>query len=199
MHNKKILAMAACAASLFSTAALAQAASFAGWSLGLNAESAKTTTSPLNAASDSGTSASLSLQPQYTWALGNNFVLGAGLTIGMGDNKSGTFAGGTQETAVRSRLSFDLQPGYAFSNNLLGYAKVSSAGATYELTSPGNPSVSTTLSGVSYGLGLRAMVSKGVFVQAEYDTIKYNRVLGSALWDIGVDANVFSLGLGYKF
>lgn len=36
-------------------------------------------------------------------------------------------------------------------------------------------------------------------MQAEYDTVKYNRVLGSALWDIGVDANVFSLGFGYKF
>ena len=199
LKSNLILLTSVAVAALFSTAAFAQAKNFQGWSLGVNVESANTTTSPVGAASQSANSGSLSLQPQYTWALGSNLVLGAGLTIGMGNNKAGTFASGANETAVRARMSFDLQPGYAFSDSLLGYLKLSSAGATYELNRTGQPSESTTISGSSYGIGVRALVSKDVYIQAEYDTVRYDRVLGSALWDIGVDAKVFTLGLGMKF
>ena len=184
---------------LHSGATFAQSKNFQGWSLGINAESANTVTAPIGIASESANSASLSLQPQYTWALGDNFVLGAGLTIGMGDNKAGTFAAGATESAVRARLAFDLQPGYAVSDSFLVFMKLSSAGATYELTSPGLPSISTTVSGTTYGVGVRALVSKNMYLQAQYDTVRYDRVLGSALWDIGVDAKVFSVGLGMKF
>lgn len=167
--------------------------------MSLNAESASTTTSPVGAASQSANSSSLGLQPQYTWALGNNFVLGAGLTIGIGENKAGTFGSGPSDTTMQSRLAFDLQPGYAFSDAFLGYLKLSSVGASYEMNTPGSPRQSTIVSGASYGVGLRAMVANGIYVQTGYDTVRYDRVMASALWDMGVDAKVFSLGLGIKF
>lgn len=199
MKSNIILLTTATAAALFSSAVYAQAKSFQGWSMSINAESANTTTSPVNAASQNANSSSLGLQPQYTWALGNNVVLGAGITIGMGDNKAGTLSGGTTDTALRARLVFDLQPGYAFSDSLLGYLKLSSAGATYELNTPGQAAQSTIVSGASYGIGMRAMVGSGMYVQAGYDTVRYDRVMASALWNMGVDAKVFTLGLGMKF
>jgi opacity protein-like surface antigen len=202
-HMKKLLIATAVATTLFAPQAFAQAKNFEGFSIAGNVTSAKsTTTTTGNTAAgingdDSGTSAGVDLQLGYNVALGQSFVLGLGVTVGTGANKAGTI--GTSEFTLKNRASFDLTPGFAVSDSVLIFGKISGIAATVEPTA-GTFTGSQTVSGIGYGIGLRAHLDKNLFLQAIYDTNKYEKynTVGNAT-TLENKSGVFSFGVGYKF
>jgi outer membrane immunogenic protein len=194
---KKALLLAASVA-FIAPQAFAQAKNFEGFSVGANLAVAKSTTEPTGVASESGNTNSLDLQAQYSLALAPQFVLGLGLTLGTGNNKAGTFATG-DESITKNRMSLDIIPGYALSNNMLVFGKVSMLSADGASTTAAGVETKKSLSGVGYGFGLRGMIDKNMFYQLGYDINKYNDVEYVPGTSVKGTSSVFSLGVGYKF
>ena len=94
-------------------------------------------------------------------------------------------------------MSFDITPSYAISDSLLVYGKVSSVGLTLVSASPGSD-YSDSLMGFGYGLGVRSMLDKNLYIQAGYDMNRYNEKTFNATTFSG-SSNIFSLTAGYKF
>lgn len=195
---KKIIMLAAVAA-FAAPQAFAQAKNFQGFSLTASAASTRTSTEDTTiatgvvSASDSGRSTGLDLQAQYAWALGKQFVLGVGVTLGSGNLSGGRL--GTTDVTTKERASLDLIPGYAVSDSLLLYGKLSAITGTAEFSGIGSKSGS----GLGYGLGLRALVSKNWFFQGGYDLNVYDKVNATATDSVKINSSVFSLGGGYQF
>lgn len=196
---KKALVAAACFA-LCTPAVFAQAKNFEGFSLGANYESTNTTLSDA-IGSDSGSGSGLGIQAKYTFALANAFTLGLGATYSTGNHQAAIAASPTgllSNIYTNNNFSLDVEPGYAFSNSTLGYAKVSAIGATLFSDSG---SFSQTISGIGYGLGVRALVDKNMFVQMGYDYNVYQDIAPAAAAgnSLTTRGSVFSIGAGYKF
>lgn len=193
--KKTILALACTA--LATPLVFAQAKNFEGFSIGANIANTKTTvedTSPGGSSID-GTTTGLELNAQYNWALGQEFVLGVGVTMGTGNNKAGTVPG-VGDVTTKSRYSLEFTPGFAISKDILIYGKIASLSGTVELDTVGSESIS----GVGYGLGVRGMVDKNMFWQVGYDLNQYAEKTSTNFGTtVKGKSNVFSLGMGYKF
>ena len=183
--KKTILALACTA--LATPLVFAQAKNFEGLSIGANIANTKTTIDA-TAGSTDGTTTGLDLNAQYNWALGQEFVLGVGITMGTGNNKAGTDITGNDIT-TKNRYSLEFTPGFAVSKDVLVYGKIASLSATAE----GGGS-STDITGVGYGLGVRGMVDKNMFWQVGYDLNQYQEKN-----TVKAKSSTFSLGMGYKF
>jgi len=189
---KKALLLAATVA-FIAPQAFAQAKSFEGFSVGANLAVANTKTEITSqAVSESGNTTGLDLQAQYSFSLAPQFVLGLGLTLGTGSNKAGTYTFG--DVVTKNRLSFDIVPGYAISNTLMVFGKVSSLSADVVATPTGGAENKQSATGIGYGFGVRGMIDKNMFYQVGYDINKYNDIGGDKL-----SSTVLSLGVGYKF
>lgn len=191
---KKALLLAALVAAA-APQAFAQAKNFEGFSLGGSITSTRSTTDLTPGGSDSGTTAGLDLQLQYSMALGQNFVLGLGATMGTVKNKAGTI--GASEFTTKDRYSLDIVPGFAMSDSTLLYGKVGVLSATGVATTAGTDTTAS-VSGLGYGVGVRGMIDKHMFFQLAYDMNRYNEkdVTGGKYKPT---ENVFSIGMGYKF
>ncbi len=183
--KKTILALASTA--LATPLVFAQAQNFEGLSMGAHLANAKTTIEDATGSID-GTSTGVDLNAQYNWALGQDFVLGVGVTMGTGNQKAGTTAGGVEFT-TKNRYALEFTPGVAVSKDVLVYGKIAALNATVE-----SPASSDAITGVGYGLGVRGMVDKNMFWQVGYDLNQYQEKNAAK-----TKSNVFSLGVGYKF
>ena len=191
---KRTTLIAACIAFVVPSV-FAQAQNFAGFSLGANVEFTKTSTDAAALGSDSGNSTGLGLQGQYSFALAPQFVMGMGLTLNTGNHKTSDASSLLGENYTKNNTSFDLIPGFALSNSLLAFGKISALKAKLE-DSAGT--TSTSLSGIGYGIGVRSLIDKNMFIQAGYDSNKYNDfTIGATTFK--TTSTVFSLGAGYKF
>ena len=183
----KLSTLLALSVALVAPTAFAQSQNFAGFSLGANVEFTKSNVDAATVGSDSANSTGLGLQAQYSFALAPQFVLGVGATLSTGNHKvsdvSGPLGG---ENNTKNNTSFDLTPGYAVSDTLLVFGKISALNATLE-NAAGTTSIS--LSGLGYG---------NVFIQAGYDSNKYNDFTSGTITS-SATSTIFSLGAGYKF
>lgn len=170
----------------------AQAKNFEGFSLGVNAESTNSQTTPTGAGSDSNTMGSLAAQAQYTFALGPQFTLGVGATAAPASLNAGSINGVNYST--KNRASFDLTPGYAVSDSTLVYGKLSALTGTGSAVDATGTETTAGLSGVGYGVGVRYLFDKNFFVQGDINSNRYNDVNGSSL-----SSTALAVGLGYKF
>lgn len=195
MKRLSILIAACCA--LAAPHAFAQAKNFEGFSLGGSLDFSKNTTNILSFGSDSANSSSMGLQAQYAFALNNQFVLGVGASYSLGSHKAGSLGAPATDFTTKNTASFDISPSYALSDSLLVYGKLSSVGQTI-VSTLGNAESSDSLNGVGYGLGLRSMIDKNIYIQAGYDINRYNEKTSGAGTFSG-NSNIFSLGAGYKF
>jgi outer membrane immunogenic protein len=191
---KKLLIATAVATTLFAPQAFAQAKNFEGWSIGANVENTKTTTKITSGAASGtqdGASSNLALQGGYAWALGNSFVLGLNLTLGFGENKAGTSRDGA-EWITKTRATWSLEPGFAVSDSVLIYGKLTGNGAISGVTNQ----TDKTIAGSGLGLGVRYLVSKNFYIQGAYDSVgEYT----GAYTNVNHSSTAFSLGVGYKF
>lgn len=201
---KKILIATAIAATLVAPQAFAQAKNFEGFSLGANLNIANATTeitSTIFNGKSSESSQNLGLQAKYNWALGDAFVLGLGLDLGVGDLKSGEFTIGGALVNVKQKEAYSLfvAPGVALNDSVLLYGKVAALSGKFEASGAGG-SVSTTVSGVGYGLGVQSYLNKNLFIQGEFMQNNYNdRTFTLNNETDKNNSSIFSIGVGYRF
>lgn len=190
---KKTLLVIACTA-LATPLVFAQAKNFEGFSIGANIANTKTTFSDATGDID-GTTTGLNLNAQYNWALGQEFVLGVGVTMGTGNNKAGATTAGNRDVTTKNLYALEFTPGFAVSKDVLFYGKIASLSGTAEVDGLGSEGIS----GIGYGLGVRGMVDKNMFWQAGYDLNQYAEKTSATFGTYKAKSSVFSLGMGYKF
>lgn len=204
---KKLLIAATVAASCFAPQAFAQANDFAGFSVAANVNTA-TAATKISGNGQSGQSFSLgessanaSLQAAYGLTFSSNFVLGFGGTVALGDLKAGSLnygQGSAFAIKATDMYSVYIEPGYPVSNSTLVYAKLAYLTMKGEFSSPNSSNMSQDFDGIGYSVGIRAKLSKNIFLQAEFAQSDYNEVtkLGAAYKPSTTTGTV---GLGYQF
>lgn len=192
---KKQLPMAAAAILLATIPVLASASSLEGFSVAADVESERASVDATDGASDSATTTGLGLQLRYDMSLAGNFLLGIGATFSIGNRQAGTYAS-RASAYTNNRLSIDLTPGYALTGDTVAFVKISSNSAT---AAADDNASTTAVQGMSYGLGLRSMISDHAYWQASYDSYRFNDATFGTGTTASLRGNIISLGLGYKF
>lgn len=194
---KKVRAIVAAVGVLGAMQAFAQAKNFEGLSLGANLEVDHGSLRASDGSSDSDRNTRLGLQVRYDWVLGNQFLLGLGAGMGTGHRNAGTYALSGSSAYTKNRYSIDVMPGYAISNTLMVYGKLSALSAT-ALSNNGTDTAS--VHGTGYGIGLRGLIDNNTYWQAGLDTNRFQNVtFGTTGTTARFRDNVLSVGVGYKF
>jgi hypothetical protein len=166
-----------------------------GFSIGTNAEFSRGTVSANDGSSDGGATTSAGINARYDWSLTPTFAVGLGASYSTGNHAFGSYANGTAAT-VNNRYSLDIVPTVALSNNYQLYGKLSSIYGTAAST---DGVATSNVQGVGYGIGVRKMLDKNLYVQAGYDLNKFNDITYSNGTTAALQENVYSIGIGYKF
>ena len=193
------------ASGLLAPQAFAQDKSFEGFSLGLNLalQSDSTELSPGNEHLHGlgWTSQDASLQAAYGWATGDSTVLSVGATYNLNDVSSGdaSTANGGLSLKRKNGYSVYFEPGYKVSDRTLAYFKVGYEAATLHEDQDAS-SVESSLDGVGYGLGLRTLMDKHVYLQAEIRQVFYNSFsFAGQNGSFKTSGTMGLLGIGYQF
>ena len=136
--------------------------------------------------------------------LSSSSVLGFGLTYAAGKSKSGNSTdddGSTNDIAIKSQYSLYLEPGALLSDNTLLYGKISIERGKFSATSsvPAD-SLSKSISGTGYGVGMRHMLDKTKFLQVELMKVGYKSIRNTDnTVDIKSSTTLGTIGIGMKF
>lgn len=195
---KKSIFAVSIAAIFFTPQVFAQAKNFEGFSGGVNLNIASTTTDASTSGvtlSGSDSDNNTAVQVQYTAALNDKYTVSFGATVGLSPLKAGKIS--TISFKAKDTNSLFVAPGYAMTNSTLLYGKLSAVSATGEAsTSAGSDS--TSLSGVGYGAGIQTLLTKNVYLQAEYAQTNYAEKTFSGV-SFKPKTSQFTIGVGYKF
>jgi opacity protein-like surface antigen len=178
-----------------SSAFAATPADLSGPSISATGEFSSGSSSATDGTSDTGKTSALGLQARYDWALSPTFAIGLGGSYTSGTHQHGTYANGNA-ASVNNRYSLDIIPTVALPNDFLVYGKLSSI---YGNAASNDGVNSSNVQGVGYGLGVRKMLDKNMYLQVGYDLNKFNDVTFSNGTTSSLQENVVSFGLGYKF
>ena len=200
---KKILITTAVAATLFAPQVFAQARNFEGFSLGLNLNAATASSeisSPRFSNKNGDTTTTGGIQAAYGFPLGDTFVFGIGASYEFGDLKGGsTSASGiSYELKGKDRYSVYFEPGLMISNSSMVYAKIGYQGMKGEVNFSTGQSSSDDYFGAGYGAGIRTMVNKNVYLQAEFMQLFFDEKTQSGV-SSKLSATIGTIGVGYKF
>jgi outer membrane immunogenic protein len=200
---KKILFIAAVAVTSFVPHVFAQSRNFEGMSLGVNL-SAASSSSEISGAGFSNkngdTSSHMGIQAAYGFPMGEAFVLGVGATYDFGDLKGGsTSASGTAyELKGKERYSVYIEPGFVISNSSIVYAKIGYQGMKGEINLSTGQTFSDDYFGAGYGAGIRTMVNKNLYFQAEFIQANFDEKIQNGIRS-KPSATIGTIGVGYKF
>ena len=205
--NFKVKALLAIVAVSASSIALAQNKNFTGFSAGVNANFANSkadfTVTGVGSASSSQSDQNASLQGQYGFGISDKFVVGLGLTYGIGELKAGTISGGGSSVSskLKDMYSINIEPGYVVSASTLVYGKVAIQNAKGELTATGTGggTASGNLTGTGFGVGFRTMLTPKLYLQGEFVQTSYDRKDLATGVSVKPDTGVASIGVGYNF
>ena len=211
---KKIIAFAAVAAAC-STSAFAQVSNFTGLSAAVNLDAIGNSVEINNVAgSDAGSVYSpganefgANAQVAYGFELSPKSVVSLGASYSLtgydGFKSTDSIADGSGKTSTKATnvMSLYVEPGYLVSNSTLAYGKVGYEATSFEGKFKDGSSASLDLTGVSYGFGIRTMIDKNLFVQAEVKRIddNTNAFAGDTESNFKAKVTAGSIGLGYKF
>lgn len=150
----------------------------------------------------------------YNMGLGNNFVAGMELFLAGDSSKiSHKFSnnGVNTDSELKRTTSYGVAPrvGYMITPNVLGYVRLGLEGGSWKFnykTSDNNPNISNKKNTVSFapGLGFDMLVSKNVFVRAQYHYLfgpKFRSKNSNDTTNVEnkISQQVFTLAVGYKF
>ena len=166
-----------------------------GFSIGTNAEFSRGTVSANDGSSDGGATTSAGINARYDWSLTPTFAVGLGASYSTGNHAFGSYANGTAAT-VNNRYSLDIVPTVALSNNYQLFGKISSI---YGTAASSDGTSTNNVQGVGYGIGVRKMLDKNLYVQAGYDLNQFRDVTFTNGTTSSLKENVYSIGIGYKF
>ena len=172
-----------------------QTSNFEGFSAGVNGELTTGTSTASDGSSSSSQRGNVGLQARYGWGLGNNFVLGVGVSTDLGKRPAGSYANGNDVTSSQN-YALDIEPGYALSKDLLLYGKASTLVAN---VSSDDASGTTSVQGVGYGVGVRSMLNQNTYWQLGLDNYRLNDAALNTGTTASLRGNVLSVGVGYKF
>ncbi len=195
---KKLLLSSVVFSALAATSAFAAgpvANDLSGFSIGANAEFTRGSISATDGSSDGAATTNAGIQARYDWSLAPNFAIGLGATYSTGNHGFGSYANGTAAT-VNNRYSLDFVPTVGLSNDYQLFGKVSSI---YGSAISSDGSSTSNVQGVGYGLGVRKMLDKNLYLQAGLDQNQFRDVTFSNGTTSSLKETVYSIGLGYKF
>ena len=199
---KKLLIAVAVASTLIAPQAFAQTKNFEGFSLGANVNFVGASTelsAPAVAIRMGETSQNLSLQAAYGFAIGNTSVLSLGLNYGVGDLAGGSIDAGANRYKLKVTNSYSLyiEPGFVVSESTLVYGKLAYLSAK-GVESLNAFSGSANFNGTGFGAGIRTMLSKNLYLQAEFLQSNYTqKSFGTSGYK--PTASIGTVGIGYKF
>ena len=102
---------------------------------------------------------------------------------------------GDTDYKLKNHYSVNIEPGYAFSDKTLGYLKLAYHNANAYYTTE---SVDQSITGTGYGFGAKYFLSENLYLNFEFQTIKYNSFTVST-YDIEHKTQLTTIGVGYKF
>lgn len=200
---KALFMATAVAATLLVPHAFAQTRSFEGFSLGLNVNSA-TISNEFNAAGTSAkfgeTAQNASFQAEYGFPATGIFNIGLGITYALSELKAGsaTLGGVNYELKEKDAYSLFVEPGFTLSDTTMAYGKVAYLGMRGETRLSTGTTQRDDFFGWGYGIGIRALMHKNLYLQAEILQNNYNERSANGL-TIKPSATMGSIGIGYKF
>jgi opacity protein-like surface antigen len=148
----------------------------------------------------------------YSHSFGS-FNLAGSAFYNVGDQNAGTFNSARSTAGSNLNLTGKLsntwgvaiEPGWNFDSTTLGYAKFAYVGTTYKLndsyTEPGysqSGSGNTNFNGVGYGVGLKKLIDKNIYVGGEVVYTQFNSKTDGGL-TLKPNQMSYMIGLGYKF
>jgi outer membrane immunogenic protein len=182
---KKLMIIAAAVTTLAAPQAFAQAKNFEGFSVAAAVNVNNNKGEAISAVDR--TESNVGASAQYDMALGEAFVLGVGVSVGLSDFNIAS------DAKLKNTYGVFVAPGFAVSKDTLVYGKIASVSAKADFGS-----TSVDLSGVGYGIGARYLSGKNVYFQAEYMYNKYDdKKVNSVTFKN--QTGVLSMGVGYKF
>ena len=204
-HMKKtLLGLVAITASF---ASFAQTSNFTGTNLGANVSFAAASTSlTLDTTKIDGLgqqNMGLILSASQGFEMSKSSVILLGLDYSFSESKSGQISSDSTITLKAKNLwTLSVAPGFLISDQTLAFLKVGYEGAQTvgTVTGTGATELTKNITGTSLGFGMRTMVNKTTYLQAEAKQVTY----GSAKFDTSTTdftsrATVASIGLGLKF
>jgi opacity protein-like surface antigen len=204
-HMKKtLLGLVAITASF---ASFAQTSNFTGTNLGANVSFAAASTSlTLDTTKIDGLgqqNMGLILSASQGFEMSKSSVILLGLDYSLSESKSGQISSDSTITLKAKNLwTLSVAPGFLISDQTLAFLKVGYEGAQTvgTVTGTGATELTKNITGTSLGFGMRTMVNKTTYLQAEAKQVTY----GSAKFETGTTdftsrATVASIGLGLKF
>ena len=184
---------------IFSASTFAQAEKFAGVSIGINTGFESNQTALANTANFGGHSTPFNVNGSYTFLISPNMTVTTGLTYDLTDATTATFSSGNAK--LKNHYALNIEPGYALSENTLGYLKVAYHSASSSLSS-GSSTYSKTVSGWGYGFGAKHKLDKNLFINIEIQQVGYDAYQPDSNVSSGTIAPTSTfgtIGLGYQF
>ena len=146
----------------------------------------------------------------YNFALDGGFRVGVGAFVDIGEGKSGgataTIAGLTATYALKETRHYgiSIEPGYAFTKDTVGYAKLMYNWIKGEVTLSGATTGSGTnnFGAFGYGLGVKSVIANNVYALGEWQQTQYNTASfasGAATVSYKPNQSIGLVGLGMNF
>lgn len=142
--------------------------------------------------------------PNY-YSTGSFWLTGLNYTHVFKNNLS--LGGQVEYYPISEQVSVSISPGYAFNDAFLGYLKLGWIyGSSKVDQGPGRQAYKVNLNGVVAGIGVKAMIFKGIFGYVEFNYAQFER-LNFTSWagPIPITGNADTkaynavIGLGYQF
>jgi opacity protein-like surface antigen len=184
---------------IFSASAFAQAEKFASASIGINTGFESNQTALANTATFGGHSTPFNVNASYTFLISPTMTVTTGLTYDLTDATTATFSSGNAK--LKNHYALNIEPGYALSENTLGYLKVAYHSASSSLSS-GSSTYSKTVTGWGYGFGAKHKLDKNLFINIEIQQVGYDAYQpdSNVSSDTIAPTSTFgTIGLGYQF
>lgn len=182
--------------------AFAQAENFTGASLafntGLNSTEIKLTNFPPYHSNSTpfvfNTSYTFALSPKATLAVGFDYDLTDTVLISSADS-------GDSDWLLKDHYSINIEPGYAFNENTLGYIKLAYHNARSYYKPADVIADNNNISGVGYGFGAKIFFNKDLFLNLEIQQTEYGGYANSYFsgYNIVHTITTSTIGIGYKF
>ena len=194
---KKIVVVAGI---IFSASAFAQSENFSGASVGFNTgyESNQFRQNSTNV-SLGAHSYPLNINGSYTFALSPRITVATGLTYDLRDATAASYSSGTFK--LKNHYSLNIEPGYALTENTLGYLKVAYHSATSSISGT-SATYTKSMTGIGYGFGTKHKLDKNLFVNLEVQQVFYNPYTPNSNVTSGTITQISTLGtfgFGYQF
>ena len=117
----------------------------------------------------------------YSYSIADKFNLGANIYYNVGNDKSGSMSvlGATLDNKLKNVWGISFEPGYYITDNTLGYLKVGYQRGDVSMNihsgADSANAESTGVSAVTYGFGVKQLLTSNLYIGAEVSRADYSR------------------------